>query len=81
MRWVKDGPAGQWASFWGGPTPLVAAVEPEAGRRDPRAGSRERPRPWREAGAAHGDKTTAGSAREQRRRFVSAKIRLQDTEH
>lgn len=74
MRWVKDGPAGQWASFWGGPTPMVAAAEPEAGRRDPRAGGPERPRPWREAGADHRDKTAAGSAREQPRRFVSTKI-------
>ena len=58
MRWVKDGPAGQWASFWGGPAPMVAAAE--AGRRDPRAGGgRQRPRPGREAGAAHGDKTGA----------------------
>lgn len=53
---------------------MVAAAEPEAGRRDPRAGGPERPRPWREAGADHRDKTAAGSAREQPRRFVSTKI-------
>lgn len=54
---VKDGAHGQWAPFWGGPAPPAAAAEPEAGRRGPRAGGGERPRPGRAEGAGRAEGT------------------------